>query len=201
MHVNSTFLAKLVRARYRAAVRPGSGASFTLLASAFAPWSFAIQLTRYTDYAMRVLLHVGARDKGTLSSIREIADVYDISRDHLKKIAHDLGQAGFVETVRGRGGGLRLRRPAEEITIGEIIRHTETGFDLVDCSSCLIAPACTLPRILAEATRAFLAVLDQYTLADILQRRTDLRDLFGGVAPLAKIITDVAGREDACSTG
>ncbi len=157
-----------------------------------------MQLTRYTDYAMRVLLHVGARDEGDLSSIQEIADVYGISKDHLKKVVQDLAAAGFIVTVRGRTGGLKLGRPAIEITIGQIVRHTETGFDLVDCSSCLIAPACTLPRILAEATRAFLDVLDRYTLADILQRRADLRGFFGRAVPLADVINAVAEDEGAC---
>lgn len=147
-----------------------------------------MQLTRYTDYAVRVLLHVGARDEGALSSIGEIADVYNISRNHLMKVVQDLGQAGFLTTVRGRGGGLKLGRPAQEITIGAIVRHTEGGFDLVDCSSCLIAPACSLPKILNEAVGAFLAVLDRYTLADVLSRRADLRGLFGHVEPLKKTI-------------
>jgi Rrf2 family transcriptional regulator, nitric oxide-sensitive transcriptional repressor len=150
-----------------------------------------VQLTRYTDYAVRVLLHVGARDEGDLSSIAEIAQVYDISRNHLMKVVQDLGQAGFLETVRGRNGGLKLGRPAEQITIGQIVRHTETGFDLVDCSSCLVAPACTLPRILNEATQAFLAVLDRYTLADILTRKVDLRGLFGNFGSLEETIRDV----------
>jgi Rrf2 family nitric oxide-sensitive transcriptional repressor len=142
-----------------------------------------MQLTRYTDYAVRVLLHVGSRDDDNLSSIGEIAEVYDISRNNLMKVVQDLGQAGFLTTVRGRGGGLKLGRPAEAVTIGEIVRHTETGFDLVDCSTCIAAPACTLPRILKEATQAFLGVLDRYTLADILSRRVDLRGLFQASAP------------------
>ena len=156
-----------------------------------------MQLTRYTDYAVRVLLHVGARDEGDLSSIAEIAQVYGISKDTLKKIVQDLNQAGFVTAVRGRNGGLKLGRPAEDITIGAIVRHTETGFDLVDCSSCLIAPACTLPRILNEATQAFLAVLDRYTLADVLSRRADLRGLFGNFAPLKTAIKDVTPEDAA----
>jgi Rrf2 family transcriptional regulator, nitric oxide-sensitive transcriptional repressor len=151
-----------------------------------------VQLTRYTDYAVRVLLHVGARDEGDLSSVAEIAQVYDISKDTLKKIVQDLNQAGFLTAVRGRGGGLKLGRAAENITIGAIIRHTETGFDLVDCSSCIIAPACTLPRILNEATQAFLGVLDRYTLADVLSRRADLRSLFGHPAPLKDVIEERA---------
>lgn len=139
-----------------------------------------MQLTRYTDYSIRVLIHVGTRPDGELSSIQEIADAYDISRNHLMKVVQDLGRARFLETVRGRNGGLRLGRPADKINIGELVRHTEQGFNLVDCSTCLIAPACVLPRILAQATRAFLTVLDGYSLEDVLHdRRTDLRSLFG----------------------
>jgi Rrf2 family nitric oxide-sensitive transcriptional repressor len=154
-----------------------------------------MQLTRYTDYAIRVLLHVGARDEGSLSSISEIATVYDISKSHLMKVVQDLGQAGFLATVRGRNGGLRLGRAPDEISIGAIVRHTEQGFDLVDCSACVIAPACGLPNILSEATRAFLDVLDRYTLADVLSRRADLRGLFGEFQPLKKTIKQVV--EDA----
>ncbi|WP_420145189.1 Rrf2 family transcriptional regulator [Sphingobium sp.] len=157
-----------------------------------------MQLTRYTDYAMRVLVHVAARDEGGLSSIQEIADVYGVSKDHLKKVAQDLGQAGFLDTVRGRNGGLRLGRPADQISIGQIVRHTETGFDLVDCSSCLIAPACTLPRILNEATRAFLTVLDRYTLADILSRQIDLRRLFDNRTGAIEDMRSVAGADEEC---
>lgn len=143
-----------------------------------------MQLTRFTDYSVRVLLHVGARDEGDLSSIAEIAQTYDISRNHLMKVVQDLGQAGFLDTVRGRNGGLRLGRPANEITVGQIVRHTETSFQLVDCTTCIVAPACTLPRVFNEATQAFLAVLDRYTLADALVRRDDLRHIFGNFAPM-----------------
>lgn len=156
-----------------------------------------MQLTRYTDYAIRVLLHVGARDEGSLSSIAEIAAVYDISKSHLMKVVQDLGQAGFLTTVRGRNGGLKLGRPAEEISIGQIVRRTEQGFDLVDCSACIIAPACGLPNILNEATQAFLAVLDRYTLADVLHRRADLRGLFGGFQPLKSTINQVTDEAEA----
>jgi Rrf2 family nitric oxide-sensitive transcriptional repressor len=130
---------------------------------------------------MRVLIHLGSRDDGDgggLSSIAEIARVYDISQNHLMKVVQDLGHAGFVETVRGRGGGIRLGRPAKDINLGELVRHTEAGFDLVDCSTCMIQSACGLPRVLAEATRAFLTVLDNYSLVDLLDHRLDLRRLF-----------------------
>ncbi|MGF7156011.1 Rrf2 family transcriptional regulator [Novosphingobium gossypii] len=150
-----------------------------------------MQLTRYTDYAIRVLLHVGARDEHTRSSVTQIAQVYGISKDHLKKVVQNLSQAGLLEAVRGRGGGLQLGRPADEITIGEIVRQTESGFDLVDCSSCIVAPACTLPRILREALQAFMAVLDRYTLADILSRKVDMQSLFGGAQTLGTTIKRV----------
>ena len=137
-----------------------------------------MRLTRYTDYAMRVLLHLAARDDG-LASIGDIARLYDISQNHLMKVVQDLGKAGFVRTVRGRGGGIALARPADQIVIGQVVRQTEDGFQLVECSQCLIAPACTLPRVLNEATAAFIAVLDKYTVADLLDRRSQMRTLFG----------------------
>ena len=137
-----------------------------------------MRLTRYTDYAMRVLLHLAARNDG-LASIGEIARLYDISQNHLMKVVQDLGKAGFVRTVRGRGGGIALARPADQIVIGQVVRQTEDGFQLVDCGACLIAPACTLPRVLNEATAAFIAVLDKYTVADLLDKRAQMRTLFG----------------------
>lgn len=137
-----------------------------------------MRLTRYTDYAMRVLLHLAARDDG-LASIGEIARLYDISQNHLMKVVQDLGKAGFVRTVRGRGGGIALAMPADRIVVGQVVRHTEDGFQLVDCTACMIAPACSLPRVLNEATAAFIAVLDRYTLADLMDRRHQMRGLFG----------------------
>ena len=136
-----------------------------------------MKLTRYTDYAMRVMIHLGTHDD-RLVSIPEIARIYDLSHPNLMKVVQDLGHAGYVETVRGRHGGVRLARPADQINLGELVRHTEAGFDLVDCQGCLISPACGLPSILAEATRAFLGVLDRYTVADLLGRRSALRQLF-----------------------
>lgn len=157
-----------------------------------------MQLTRFTDYAVRVLLHVGAREDG-LSSISEIARTYRLSKNNLMKVVQDLGQAGFLTTVRGRNGGLKLARPAEDIRIGDVVRHTEPGFELVDCGACIIAPACTLPRVLNEATEAFLAVLDRYTIGDILARKVDLRRIFGTYEPLKKTIERVADHPDAAT--
>jgi Rrf2 family nitric oxide-sensitive transcriptional repressor len=151
-----------------------------------------MRLTRYTDYAMRVLLHLAARDDG-LASIAEIARLYDISQNHLMKVVQDLGKAGFIRTVRGRGGGIALARPADQIVVGEVVRQTEEGFQLVDCSQCVIAPACTLPRVLNEATAAFIAVLDKYSLADLMDKRSQMRTLFG--------ITDRAELVEAAPSG
>lgn len=139
-----------------------------------------MRLTRFTDYAVRVLIHLASHDGP--ASIGGIAKRYGISENHLMKVVHDLGKAGFIVTARGRSGGIRLARPPAEIGVGDVIRRTEEGFDLVDCGACLIAGACGLPGVLNEATAAFLAVLDKYTLADVSDRRLDLRMLFGAEA-------------------
>lgn len=136
-----------------------------------------MKLTRYTDYSLRVLLHLGAH-QDRLCSIAEISRAYGISESHLMKVVHDLGKGGFVATQRGRGGGLRLGRPAGQIRIGAVVRYTEDDLDLVDCGSCVIAPACELTRLLDAALSAFLAVLDDRSLADLLPNEDALRRLF-----------------------
>lgn len=140
-----------------------------------------MRLTRYSDYAMRVLLHLGA-EPDRMASIGSIAKAYGISRNHLMKVVHDLGKAGFVESVRGRSGGIRLARSPEKINLGEVLRHTEDGFDLVDCTQCIIAPACGMTAVVHEALGAFLAVFDRYSLADILGRKADLLAIFDATA-------------------
>ena len=138
-----------------------------------------MRLTRYTDYAMRVLLYLGAR-QDRLCSIAEIAQAYGISQNHLMKVVSDLVNAGYLVSVRGRFGGVRLARPPAEINVGAVVRHTEDGFDLVDCGSCIIAPACGLTGALAQALRAFMTVLDGYTLENLLNKRLDMAGLFEG---------------------
>jgi Rrf2 family transcriptional regulator, nitric oxide-sensitive transcriptional repressor len=137
-----------------------------------------MRLSRHTDYALRVLIHLAARPE-RLASIAEIARTYAISENHLMKVVHLLGRAGFVRTVRGRGGGIGLAMPAAEIGIGSVVRQTETGLDLADCGGCVIAPACGLTGVLSEAMRAFLAVLDRYSLADVTGKRDRLAALLG----------------------
>lgn len=130
-----------------------------------------LRLTRYTDFSLRVLLYLGAKPDA-VCAISEIAHAYNISQNHLMKVVHGLGKAGYVSSVRGRFGGIRLARPASQINIGELVRHTEDDFDLVDCPSCIIAPACGLSSSLSDALRAFMAVLDARSLADLLADST-----------------------------
>jgi Rrf2 family nitric oxide-sensitive transcriptional repressor len=137
-----------------------------------------MRLTRYTDYSLRVLLYLGAQPH-RLCSISEIAGAYGISQNHLMKVVNDLGRSGYLTSVRGRAGGVRLARPAAEINVGAVVRHTEEGFDLVDCADCVIAPACGLTGLLGRALGAFMAVLDSQTLEDLLTTRTDMLSLFG----------------------
>ena len=132
-----------------------------------------MQLTRHTDYALRVLIHLAVTDSGR-ATIPEIADAYGLSRNHLMKVVHHLGQGGFLDTQRGRGGGFTLARPAQAITIGDVIRHSEPDMNMADCGSCVIRPACGLSGILKAATAAFLAVLDQHSLADAARDRAGL---------------------------
>ena len=136
-----------------------------------------MRLTRYTDYALRVLIYLGARPDARCS-IAEISRAYDISQNHLMKVVNDLVNAGYLASARGRLGGINLARPAEEINVGAVIRHTEDGFDLVDCGECIIAPACGLTGALRQALAAFLHVLDGYTLADLITKPVELGLLF-----------------------
>jgi Rrf2 family nitric oxide-sensitive transcriptional repressor len=131
-----------------------------------------MRLTSFTDYTLRSLMYLGMnRDK--LVTIQEIADMHDISKNHLTKVVHQLGASGLVETVRGRNGGLRLNREPEDINIGEVVRDSESDFHIAECfesdaGSCAFLRDCKLKRKLSEATEAFLHVLDGMTLADIL---------------------------------
>jgi Rrf2 family nitric oxide-sensitive transcriptional repressor len=138
-----------------------------------------MQLTRYTDYSLRVLIFLAIQPEGRRSTITEIADRFEISRNHLVKIVHRLGQLGYVTTIRGKGGGLCLGRPAAEINLAEVVRSTESTLDVVDCAEplCPVAPACELKRVLNRARDAFLEVLAGFTLADLVANRDQLGTL------------------------
>lgn len=131
-----------------------------------------MRLTDYTDYALRVLMYIGARP-GRLVTIQEIADNHGISKNHLTKVVHRLGQAGLVTTMRGRTGGIRLARAPSSITLGAVVRMTEPDFTMVECfdetrNSCTLSPTCILKHALGRATSAYLQELDRMTLADVL---------------------------------
>ena len=131
-----------------------------------------MQITSYTDYALRVLIYL-AGSPNKQATITEIADFYNISRNHLVKVVHQLGGKGFVKTTRGKGGGFSLQRPPELISIGEVVRSMETHFNWVECfdpalQRCRLLPNCGLKHLLARAGDAYLQVLDAATLADVL---------------------------------
>jgi len=131
-----------------------------------------MQLTQYTDYSLRVLIYLGTHPERRIT-ISEIAEVYDISRNHLVKVVHQLSHNGWITTIRGKGGGMHLTFPPEQMNIGAIIRQTEPHMNLLEWfdkpnDKCAISTACALKRVLYQARKAFMYVLDQHTLADAL---------------------------------
>jgi len=136
-------------------------------------------------------LQLAALKSPDLIRVDDVVRVHGLARPHIVKIVHELGVAGYIETQRGRGGGFRLARPAEEIIVGDVVRLTEGRLDLVECfnpenNTCPLIGICKLSRALQEATRAFMAVLDDLTLADIASNRSDL---LARIAPLENGIT------------
>jgi Rrf2 family nitric oxide-sensitive transcriptional repressor len=143
---------------------------------------FLMRLTAYTDYSLRVLIYLGLRGE-RLATISELSETYGLSANHLMKIIHNLGKLGYIETVRGRCGGMKLAGAPEEINLGQVVRQMEPDFAIAECfdperrADCVIIPACRLQLVLRKAVDAFLDVLDNHTLADVLQNRTRLRSL------------------------
>ncbi len=133
-----------------------------------------MQLTQYTDYSLRVLIHLAKRADG-LATVPEIAEFYGISRNHLVKVIHNLAAKGFILTTRGRNGGMKLSRPPSKIILGDVIRNTESNFDIAECfntasNCCVITPNCGLRSIFREAQMGFIKAMDKYTLADVVTR-------------------------------
>lgn len=140
-----------------------------------------MRLTAHTDYSLRVLIYL-ALDPERLATIREISERYDISRNHLMKIVQELGKAGYIETVRGKHGGIRLGRRPDSIVVGDVVRTMEDNMNLVECfnaeaNMCQIVPVCVLKDVLVEALEQFLGALDRYTLADLVTPKADLSAL------------------------
>ena len=131
-----------------------------------------MHLTRYTDYSLRVLIYLGTR-QDKLATISEIAAYHDISRNHLMKVVHQLGAHGYIDTLRGKGGGIKLARKPEQIVVGDVVRSMEENMAIVACfqpdfSACVLAPSCRLKTVMDEALHSFLITLDLYTLADLI---------------------------------
>jgi len=148
-----------------------------------------MRLTTFSDYSLRVLMYLGAHD-ARLATVGEIAAAYGVSENHLVKVVHYLAQQGYIETTRGKGGGMRLARPPAKINVGEVVRRTEESLTLVECfdeatSGCRIEAACLLKGVLGRAMDAFFAVLDRHTLADLLGTKTKLARIL--VLPQARL--------------
>jgi Rrf2 family transcriptional regulator, nitric oxide-sensitive transcriptional repressor len=137
-----------------------------------------MQLTKFTDYCLRVLMYLGVRGH-EFATINEISEAYGVSHNHLMKVVQHLAEKGYVETVRGKGGGIRLARQADFINLGDVVRDCEQTVAIVECfnpvnTQCPLLPACVLRTALNNATKQFFATLDGYTIADLVGKR----DLF-----------------------
>jgi len=149
-----------------------------------------MRLTDYTDYSLRVMLYLALR-RDSMATIQEISDAYGVSKNHLMKVVQRLGELGWVETVRGRNGGLRLAPASLDLTVGAVVRETENDFSLVGCfpdehgdrRGCVIEPQCRLKHALAAARDAFLAELDRHTIGELAQPADELTGLLG-LAPI-----------------
>lgn len=147
-----------------------------------------MKLTIHTDYSLRILIYLGTRVKPELASIKEIADTFSISTNHLGKIVFELGQLGLIETIRGRKGGILLAKETKEINLGYVVRKME-NLDILECfdektNKCRINPACRLKHVFKEALDAYLKVLDSYTLADVMINMKTLTSLITPVVPV-----------------
>lgn len=137
-----------------------------------------MHLNLHTDFGLRILLYLASSPDGSASA-PDVAEAYDISLNHLRKVVQALSHAGYVQTTRGRTGGIALARRPEEIVIGQVVRALEPDFTLVECfeprtNRCVVTAGCSLMHALGDAQKAFLGVLDRYTLADVVRNKEQL---------------------------
>lgn len=166
-----------------------------------------MRLTSYSNFSLRTLM-VAAMRSPRLSTVQEVADAFGISRAHLVKCVHQLGQWGYLENVRGNRGGFRLARPPEEISLGEIVRRTEEGFDLVECfdpatATCPLVGRCRLSVALRVARDVFLEELDRMTVADVTTNAGEILDILrldGGPAFDCAAEREAAVRDQGAAT-
>jgi Rrf2 family nitric oxide-sensitive transcriptional repressor len=139
-----------------------------------------MRLTSFTDYSLRVLMYLALKPE-QLATVPEIARAHDISQNHLMKVVHQLAKSGVIVSVRGKGGGIRLARPAKDIRLGAVIRQAEGAAPIVEClggePQCNLIPACKLKAVLIDAFAALYGVLDNYTLADMVSQPQTLARL------------------------
>lgn len=141
-----------------------------------------MQLTSHTDYSLRLLIYLSTLEKSDnpLGTIKDAAQRFDISIDHLSKVAQTLAKLDYVKTQRGRGGGLRLNKPAQDINIGELVCHTE-NLNILECFSdspkCVLTPICKLRSVINEAKIGFIEVLNQYTLEDVIDNQQAIAEV------------------------
>lgn len=147
-----------------------------------------MRLTRFSDYALRVMIYLGLQE-GQRVTIRDISDAFGISRNHLMKVVSLLTRMGYLEAQRGPGGGIKLARPARDINLAEVVRDTEEDLAMVECfaprGDCVISPACRLQHAIANALEAFMRELASYSLEDLLRPSKELADLLHIEVPAA----------------
>ena len=146
-----------------------------------------MQLSKFSDYALRILVHLAASQDQLLST-REIAELHDAKYNHLAKVTQKLSYEGYIVSIRGRSGGIKLARPAQEILIGTVLRDFENHASIIECSNydgsmCKFAPACGLKRLLNKAQNAFFAVLDECTLEDAISEHPNMSHLLLQLLP------------------
>jgi len=154
-----------------------------------------MRLTSYTDFGLRALLYLATLPEGELSSVAKVSALYGVSRNHMVKVVNQLVKLGYLQSQRGKNGGIRMACSPATINIGQVIRALEGNLDGIDCGSpaCQIVSACLLKRALKEAMDAFLAVMDGYTLQDLLANRDELQRVFGELIPILGYESDIAG--------
>ncbi len=138
-----------------------------------------MQITRFTDYGLRTLMYVAARSEN-ITSVKEIAEHYGISRNHLVKVVHRLSQLGYIETTKGKGGGLQIAQGTENLCLGDLIKQLEPNMNIVECfdaktNTCRITGSCQLKNYLFEATKNFIDTMNKYTLADAVQNKDGMK--------------------------
>ena len=140
-----------------------------------------MRLTRFTDYGLRTMIFLAVQKKNVRVTVQDIVDCYDLPRDHVTKVVHRLGILGYLETTRGKHGGIRFAMSPDQVNVGEFVRQVEPTLTPIDCESppCRLSSNCRLRSALSEASHAFVAVLQKYTLADLVADRNTVRGLLG----------------------